>query len=57
MPDAPISDMDFRAPPDVPEGNLEIEFKLELDLSTPEGKSKLAKEIAALCTIVSHGVV
>ncbi len=57
MQDSPISDLDFRSPLDVREEALEVEFKLELDLSTPEGKAKLAKEICALCNFGGGWVV
>ncbi len=43
-----IPDTDFQAAANTQEENLEIEFKRTLDLSSKEGKAKLAKEICAL---------
>jgi hypothetical protein len=52
-----IADSNFRDPLEAVEENLEIEFKRELDLSVPEGKAKLAQEVAALCNFGGGWIV
>lgn len=52
MQDDSIYSADFGIPLEARTETLEIEFKRELDLRAPEGKAKLAQEIAAIC---NHG--
>ena len=49
MSSASIPDADFKAAAGAQEESLDVEFKRSLDLSSKEGKAKLAKEICALC--------
>lgn len=48
MQDTDFVEFDFSVALAAEEETLEVEFKRELDLSTPEGKAKLAQEIGAI---------